>query len=180
MIEPLPSIFSIWASACSSAFILSIAPPSTTRNSGLFVMSSTYMASALRSQFRLNCTLFVLVGEGHCLGLTYVRLTCYCTVVLEFTVLQTSFAKGAKTMLLEAVSPRGARVFDSWVRNGNRDIQSPHLHPPLAAKSGAAIWCSPKAALGWYASCSRDAAYEIVVLIALQLPTSVSASDRPS
>ena len=46
MTEPLPCIFSIWESAASSAFILSIAPPSTTFNSGRFDMSFTYMASA--------------------------------------------------------------------------------------------------------------------------------------
>ena len=40
MIEPLPNCFSIWASASSSAFTLSIAPPSTTRNSGLLVMAA--------------------------------------------------------------------------------------------------------------------------------------------
>ena len=32
MIEPLPNARSIWESAASSAFDLSIAPPSTTRN----------------------------------------------------------------------------------------------------------------------------------------------------
>ena len=67
MIEPLPNILSICASACSSAFALSIAPPSTTRNSGLFVMAAHPMACAKRSQFRLMCTPFVLVGEVLCL-----------------------------------------------------------------------------------------------------------------
>src|SRR5262245_26327007 len=37
MIEPLPKFLSIWASAASSAFCLSMLPPSTTRRDGFSI-----------------------------------------------------------------------------------------------------------------------------------------------
>ena len=37
MMEPLPKFLSIWASAASSAFCLSMPPPSTTRKDGFSI-----------------------------------------------------------------------------------------------------------------------------------------------
>src|ERR1700716_1252808 len=72
MIEPLPKARSIWESAASSAFVLSIMlAPSTTRNVAGWAIATLLMAMILRAHnagcdgapSRNQCTLFVLGSQ---------------------------------------------------------------------------------------------------------------------
>src|SRR5258706_11645842 len=72
MIEPLPKARSIWESAASSAFVLSIMlAPSTTRNVAGWAIATLLMAMILRADNagcgapypRNQCTLFVLGSQ---------------------------------------------------------------------------------------------------------------------
>src|SRR4051794_23209690 len=88
MIEPLPKARSIWESAASSAFVLSmLLAPSTTRNVAGWAIATLLMAMILRADNagcgaptpRNQCTLFVLGSQyvllGACtLNLVYSRL----------------------------------------------------------------------------------------------------------
>src|ERR1700704_492865 len=78
MIEPLPKARSIWESAASSAFVLSIMlAPSTTRNVAGWAIATLLMAMILRAHNagcdgapypRNQCTLFVLGSQYVLLG----------------------------------------------------------------------------------------------------------------
>src|SRR3979409_2644668 len=67
MIEPLPKLRSIWESAASRAFDLSIAEPSTSRSAAVAIAPTPYDMTVIRKtnneQHSEQCTPFVLSSQ---------------------------------------------------------------------------------------------------------------------
>src|SRR6202008_2881425 len=70
MIEPLPKARSIWLSAASRAFDLSMDEPSTRRSAAVWLMITPHMAhdsprrqTGARNRLESGCTLFVLIPQ---------------------------------------------------------------------------------------------------------------------